>query len=195
MTSPSRREDILRLINKFFQDFDLLFNSVDKLNDPDRLIEMIRQTRDDKIAVQLVFRLAYLDERKISKLLKESDDEIIKQFGIFILKDEDALAEIARNENSIWTALSAVAKISDQRILFDLARDSNLFSSVRWEALRRITDEDLLIKLAEVNVDDHWVKAIITKIESEENLIILRLTLEDKFQPYITHRLQTLSVK
>ncbi|RMG25567.1 MAG: hypothetical protein D6732_22265 [Methanobacteriota archaeon] len=193
MTTQSRREDILRLINKFFQDFDLLFNSIDKLNDPDKIIEMIQEAKDDKIAVQLVFRLAYLDEKKIAKLLRESKDEIIKQFGIFILKDEETLGEIARNEKSIWTALSAVAKITDQSILFELASNPTLFSSVRWEALRRINDEELLIKLAEIDVDEHWVKAVISKIESEENLLILRLTLKDKFQPYISNRLQSLS--
>lgn len=170
----------------------MLFNSIDKLNDPDKLIEMIHQAKDDKIAVQLVFRLAYLDETKITDLLRQTEDEIIKQFGIFILKDEGSLAEIAKYETSIWTALSAVAKISDEQILYDLARDSKIFSSVRWEALRKINDENLLLKLAEVEVDDHWVKAIISKIQSEDNLLLLRLTLKDKFQPYISNRLKTI---
>ncbi len=192
MSSSTRRDQIREKIQRFFKDFDLLFNAANQLDDPEQIIKLIKKTKDDKIIIQLIFRLAYLDEEKLLQLLTETDDEIIKQFGIFIIQDQQILKEIALNFKSIWTALSAVSRISDQHILFEIASNEKTYSSIRWEALRRINDESLLLKLVDTALDDIWIRAIITKIETEEALLTLRLVLPDRFQADISRTLHRL---
>ena len=193
MTNDKRRNEILQLINRFFKDFDELFNFADQLDEPDKIIKLIKNATDDKLAIQLVFRLAYLDESHLAKLIMETDDEIIKQFSIFILKDENALKRVAEADTSIWTALGAVSKISDQNLLFELANNINAFSSVRWEALRRIDKTELLVKLLDNPIDDIWVKAILTKIKDMDTLLMLRLTLADRYQSELIKKIKRIS--
>ncbi len=193
MTNDKRRNEILQLINRFFKDFDELFNFADQLDEPDKIIKLIKNATDDKLAIQLVFRLAYLDESHLAKLIMETDDEIIKQFSIFILKDENALKRVAEADTSIWTALGAVSKISDQNLLFELANNTNAFSSVRWEALRRIDKTELLVKLLDNPIDDIWVKAILTKIKDMDTLLMLRLTLADRYQSELIKKIKRIS--
>ncbi len=163
------------------------------MDEPDKIIKLIKNATDDKLAIQLVFRLAYLDESHLAKLIMETDDEIIKQFSIFILKDENALKRVAEADTSIWTALGAVSKISDQNLLFELANNINAFSSVRWEALRRIDKTELLVKLLDNPIDDIWVKAILTKIKDMDTLLMLRLTLADRYQSELIKKIKRIS--
>ena len=62
--------------------------------------------------------------------------------------DEKLLEKVKNDSLNLKDRKDALAKISDEKILFDIAMDENCDTGLRIESIRKISNQDLLMKIA-----------------------------------------------
>ncbi|MDR1012045.1 MAG: hypothetical protein LBM04_13140 [Opitutaceae bacterium] len=86
------------------------------------------------------------------------------------LTDQDALAHVAKNDESKFVRIVAVKKLTDQAVLVCIAKNDK-DSDVRWAAVEKLTDQTLLADIAKYDENKYVCMAAVKKLTDQALLV------------------------
>jgi hypothetical protein len=90
-------------------------------------------------------------DRTVESMLSKKDESKQKEtivIKISDISDQDALAEIAKNDKNHYTRMMAINKLTDQTILAEIAKNGNIPADVVYRAIEKLTDQTILAEIA-----------------------------------------------
>lgn len=146
-----------------------------KLTDQTLLAELSRPSADIDTRKAAISRLT--DQQTLLDLIKNDPDIKIREHAVKHLTDQKTLLEIAlanpieEDGHSInGMAAAAMETITDQTMLVEIA-EKVPFPPVAWDAIRRVTDEQLLISLAKDKNRDYDIRRIATEKLTNQKIL------------------------
>jgi len=125
-------------------------------------------------------RLGFVSKRAVEKVLTQASLVDVAKNANYIgtkkeavqkLTDQAKLLDLANNESDSAIRLTAAEKLNNetsaQRVFSEIAKNQNNPSSIRREAAEKLTDQGLLLELANTEIDNSVRLAAANKLENE----------------------------
>ncbi|MBM3713822.1 MAG: hypothetical protein FJW56_10410 [Actinobacteria bacterium] len=183
----NKNEPILVKIAKYDNDAEVRKEAVRYIKDQIILKEIALNENNIDVFTTVFEKLSSFQDKKdvikkinnplfISYVAKNSTSDIIRNYAVEKVKDQDTLYDIFQEEKQINIKQTALYNFTNQHILFDIAA-SNPDRKIRWSAIFSIKDENLLMKIYEIEKDSQNRETIVSKLTSQNDLA--RIVAED----------------
>jgi hypothetical protein len=110
----------------------------------------------------------------LQKIAFESPDETFRQRAVSELTDQQTLAEIAMQDSSEIVRKAAFDGITDQSFLLKIEQGGG--SEARLEAVKRMTDQSLIAKVALGDQDAELRKAAVARLANQPQLVKIAIS-------------------
>ncbi len=164
-------QKVLAIISKNDGDDFIRRCAVKKLNDPGLLLDLAKNDPSHMVRREAVSNKYFTDQRVLADIAENDQQDYVRRIAVEkldSLKWQDLFIKIALNKKAkSQLRQAAVKKIEDQDVLVKLAKKDKAYW-VRTEAVRKISDQEILKKLMKYEKNEMVRRVLIQKIDDQD---------------------------
>jgi len=158
-----------------------------KLTAQATLMELAEHDSDREVRRAAVLRIR--DQPFLAKIATDAQNTTAMRWAAaYRLKDQTVLAGIARKEQLPHLRREAVAKLADQTLLAVIAGDAGEDRDVRQAAIRRLTDQAVLVEIVRNTKDGWFFRSAIGRLTDQKVLAEIAMKEENALGDYTAVR-------
>lgn len=122
---------------------------------------------DAKVRLQAIGSLK--DQNLLAELAKNDESPEVRKAAVGKIEDQSLLSEVVKQSKDVEVREAIIQKINDQNVLAELAKDDESFK-VRYEAISNLSDQSLLVEVAKHSKDKTVRRRLAWKIKNQKFL-------------------------